>query len=91
MYNECFIIIHQYFIFLQKGIVIHELLHALGSRHEQSRPDRDDYVTIHTGNIEADKKSNFNKYTSSSVSTYNVPYDYTSIMHYGPKVSHHQS
>lgn len=34
-----------------KGIVQHEILHALGRVHEQSRPDRNRYVTIHFQNI----------------------------------------
>ena len=39
------------------GTVIHEMFHALGRWHEQSRPDRDLYVTIRYENIERGQNS----------------------------------
>ncbi|XP_073439831.1 meprin A subunit beta-like [Dendrobates tinctorius] len=60
----------------------HEFLHALGFWHEQSRSDRDDYVIIMWDRIQSQSASNFNKYDDSRSSNLNVPYDYTSVMHY---------
>lgn len=36
---------------MDKGTVIHELLHALGFWHEHSRPDRDEHVQVVWDNI----------------------------------------
>ncbi|CAI5663612.1 unnamed protein product [Oreochromis niloticus] len=65
------------------AIVEHEFLHALGFYHEQSRYDRDDYVTINFENILEDYKSNFRIVGSDESTTHGVPYDYLSVMHYG--------
>ncbi|XP_072324576.1 meprin A subunit beta [Scyliorhinus torazame] len=65
------------------GTIEHEFLHALGFWHEQSRSDRDDYVTIVWDKIENGKEHNFDKYDDKETSNLNIPYDYTSVMHYG--------
>ncbi|XP_028326430.1 meprin A subunit beta-like isoform X5 [Gouania willdenowi] len=65
------------------AIVEHELLHALGFYHEQSRFDRDEYVTIITENIEKGREQNFRIVESSQSTTNGVEYDYLSVMHYG--------
>ncbi|XP_062815844.1 meprin A subunit alpha [Anolis carolinensis] len=67
-----------------KDTVEHEVLHALGFYHEQSRTDRDDYVNIWWGEIIEGQEHNFNKYDDDFISDLNTPYDYESVMHYGP-------
>jgi len=65
-----------------KGIVAHEMIHALGFFHEQSRTDRDDYVVINWSNIQAGTESNFDKYPASQIDPFNTAYDYGSVMNY---------
>ncbi|XP_065673822.1 protein SpAN isoform X2 [Hydra vulgaris] len=66
-----------------KGTVMHEILHALGFWHEQSRLDRDQFVKINMENIEKGMEDNFLKYESGQAETFGFEYDLDSIMHYG--------
>lgn len=68
-----------------KGTIMHELMHAAGFWHEQSRPDRNLYVEVLWENIAAEEDHNFNKYSHSDIDLLKVPYDFDSIMHYGRK------
>ncbi|XP_067840408.1 meprin A subunit alpha-like [Heptranchias perlo] len=67
-----------------KAIVEHELLHALGFYHEQSRTDRDDYVNIWWNQIIPGMEHNFVVYDDNYITDLNSPYDYESVMHYAP-------
>uniref|UniRef100_A0AB38ZEB0 Metalloendopeptidase n=1 Tax=Ectomocoris sp. TaxID=3104572 RepID=A0AB38ZEB0_9HEMI len=67
---------------LRVGKIHHEMLHVLGLKHEHSRPDRDEYVTIVKKNISPEKMHNFIKANPKEYTTYGVPYNYLSVMHY---------
>ncbi|XP_057291267.1 zinc metalloproteinase nas-6-like [Hydractinia symbiolongicarpus] len=62
--------------------IMHEIAHSLGFHHEQSRPDRDNYVKILTHNIHSGTEHNFRKQNSYDVDSKGTPYDYLSMMHY---------
>jgi len=61
------------------GTPMHEIMHALGFFHEQSRPDRDSYVIIAGPNIQSGRKRNFDKMKTTKAYDH---YDYDSVMHY---------
>lgn len=70
---------------VRHGVVVHEILHALGFFHQQSASDRDEFVKINWENITPGHEHNFNKYNTSVVTDYGVSYDYGSVMHYSGK------
>ena len=63
------------------GAAIHEIGHAWGLWHEQSRQDRDTYVRIHYEHITPGQEHNFDQHISDGDDV--GGYDYGSIMHYG--------
>jgi uncharacterized protein (TIGR03437 family) len=62
------------------GALIHEIGHTVGFYHEQSRIDRDRYVSVAFENINKALVNNFNQNFAAQEK---APYDYGSIMHYG--------
>uniref|UniRef100_A0A7M5UV23 Metalloendopeptidase n=1 Tax=Clytia hemisphaerica TaxID=252671 RepID=A0A7M5UV23_9CNID len=65
---------------LWEGTIIHEFLHAIGFYHEQSRPDRDEYVNIIFRNIVEGREHNFK--IASRINSLGVGYDPFSVMHF---------
>jgi hypothetical protein len=63
------------------GSIAHEMIHAAGLYHEQSREDRDNFIKVNFANITAGKEHNFDKHISDATDV--GPYNYGSIMHYG--------
>lgn len=61
--------------------MVHELGHALGLWHEQSREDRDQHVTVHVSNIQPGRAGNFSKHVGDGLDI--GAYDFDSLMHYG--------
>ncbi|MBX3380013.1 MAG: hypothetical protein KF805_07945 [Phycisphaeraceae bacterium] len=59
-------------------IMCHELMHALGQWHEQSRPDRAAFVNVNYANIQSGYEHNFNIVNALTIGTY----DFDSVMHY---------
>jgi len=66
---------------LTRAQICHEMGHSFGLRHEHTRPDRDNFVTVLSSNITAGNAFWFD------LDTAGVPfgaYDFESVMHFAP-------
>lgn len=66
----------------EEGMIIHELVHVLGSHHEHARPDRNLHIHVCHDNVSPEYEDNWDMVDADDV-TLLTPYDYHSIMHYG--------
>ncbi len=64
------------------GVLLHEMGHSVGLWHEQSRSDRNTYVTVAYQNIIRSLKDNFDQELDNAQDL--GLYDYRSAMHYHP-------
>ncbi len=65
----------------QRFEVVHALMHVLGFWHEHQRPDRDQYVSVQTQNIDPARSHEFALVPIGD--TYGLPYDFDSVLHFG--------
>ena len=64
--------------------IVHELMHAIGFEHMHSHRDRDVFLKIHWENIPTDKWRQFEVVSLLGYKTL-VPFDFESVMLYGPR------
>jgi len=64
-----------------RGGLLHELFHVMGVQHTQERPDRDRHVEVLKENIK--DMYEYSYAVCQDCQDYGVPYDCSSIMHYG--------
>uniref|UniRef100_A0AC35TGF5 Zinc metalloproteinase n=1 Tax=Rhabditophanes sp. KR3021 TaxID=114890 RepID=A0AC35TGF5_9BILA len=65
------------------GVVEHEIGHALGLWHQQSRPDALNYIKFDKTFILPSYLSDFEVRSTDEIDMHGIPYDLGSVMHYG--------
>lgn len=65
-----------------RGIIMHELIHALGYDHMHSHSERNNFIDIKWDNIQPDAISNFDQVDPEKFSNFGTRYDLYSVMHY---------
>ena len=68
-----------------KGIIVHELIHALGYTHMHSHVNRNDHIEIKWENIKPDAIHNFDQVDPKKYDNFGTKYDLFSVMHYSKK------
>ncbi|XP_057310181.1 zinc metalloproteinase nas-6-like [Hydractinia symbiolongicarpus] len=66
----------------KKGVIVHEIMHALGFWHEHTRSDRDKYVEIMWENIAQGEEDDFERQDGFHTDNMDFKYDYHSVLHY---------
>ncbi|GMS94361.1 hypothetical protein PENTCL1PPCAC_16536, partial [Pristionchus entomophagus] len=64
------------------GTVTHEMNHAIGFFHTMSRPDRNNFIYINYANVDGSEQYNFVQNAPGTDNSFNVTYDYGSVMEY---------
>ena len=67
-----------------RGMLVHEIGHAIGFYHEQQRPDREQYVEILWDNLLSSRDIRRDYEIVPNTLSTGTKYDYKSIMHYSP-------
>ncbi|EYB93046.1 hypothetical protein Y032_0187g1134 [Ancylostoma ceylanicum] len=67
---------------VKEGVIEHEIGHALGMWHQQSRPDAQSYIKVLSDFILPSYVSDFMQ-RDKDIDTLGIPYDLGSVMHYG--------
>ena len=64
------------FVFVPHSTILHEVIHALGVHHTQTRFDRDQFIQVHFDRINPKYTSNFRVIPKSKSFGTDLPYDY---------------